>query len=289
MRCTEDSLRVGESLAGTATASNFWLVVEQPGPYAGREAALSSGIAPDLGERLLAAVGARGGKLLLVRAPGRHPSAHPASRRIWWCQITHPAPEVWTATVTDPAELLEWAALDDVRHVATAAQRVADPLLLVCTHGRRDACCARSGRGLLADIQHSQGEVWESSHQGGHRFAPVVLELTTGYQHGRVTSSDLAAIARAASQGRVYLPTARGHVGLNPALQAADLAVRQETGITDLPGVQLNETDGVIHAAVRSGPRFVARVQHHDLPSRIESCGGSPGPATNLSVDLQPD
>lgn len=55
--------------------------------------------------------------------------------------------------------------------------------ILVCTHGSIDACCARFGYPLykqLRDIaEQTSGavRVWRSTHFGGHRFAPTVLDL----------------------------------------------------------------------------------------------------------------
>ena len=112
-----------------------------------------------------------------------------------------------------------------------------EPTLFVCTHGRRDTCCARAGRDLLAGPLGAVGTVWESSHQGGHRFAPVVLELTTGYQHGRVDSQSLRQIAAKAAQRRIHLPTARGRCTLPAAAQAVDLAVRERTGLDAVDAV----------------------------------------------------
>ena len=46
------------------------------------------------------------------------------------------------------------------------------PVVVVCTHGRRDVCCAERGRPLAAAtaLEHP-GAVWESTHVGGDRFA----------------------------------------------------------------------------------------------------------------------
>ena len=51
---------------------------------------------------------------------------------------------------------------------------VAGPIVLVCAHGRRDACCARLGPPLFdALAPHCPPDaLWQSSHLGGHRFAP---------------------------------------------------------------------------------------------------------------------
>lgn len=287
MSCSDDSLRADEQLPGTATTASFILAVEQPGAFAGREAALSSGLPVELGSALLETVGKLDGKLLLVRTPGRHPDLASAGRRVWWCWTRYPRPTVWTAQMDDVGRL---PALCDgppeVPPVSTAV-RVQQPVLMVCTHGRRDACCATSGRKLLSSLT-GDTDVWESSHQGGHRLAPVVLDLNTGYQHGRVTSEHLSAIAQASARGEVHLATARGHVGLAPELQAVDLAVRDHLGHPDLEGVTLHAAPDATVTAVCADKRLKATVQRERIPSRPESCGGKLANAENLRVHLTP-
>jgi hypothetical protein len=108
-------------------------------------------------------------------------------------------------------------------------------VLLVCTQGRRDACCATYGRTLLsalqtvlADRSHQQPrvEVWESSHIGGHRLAPVTLALPSGAVHGRLDALQAAQLLDAVEHDAVLLEHLRGRSALSAPLQAADLAVR---------------------------------------------------------------
>ena len=66
--------------------------------------------------------------------------------------------------------------------------------LLVCTHGSRDACCARLGFAVYARLRNgaaasSNGgrcRVWRVSHTGGHRFAPTLIDLPDGRYWGRL-------------------------------------------------------------------------------------------------------
>lgn len=58
--------------------------------------------------------------------------------------------------------------------------------LLVCTHGTVDACCALFGYPLYRDLRQAARDtngcvrVWRSTHFGGHRFAPTLLDLPEG-------------------------------------------------------------------------------------------------------------
>ena len=57
--------------------------------------------------------------------------------------------------------------------------------VLVCTHGSRDACCARFGYQVYRRLRDEFASpdslrVWRTSHTGGHRFAPTLIDLPEG-------------------------------------------------------------------------------------------------------------
>jgi hypothetical protein len=57
--------------------------------------------------------------------------------------------------------------------------------ILVCTHGSRDVCCGRFGHSIYQRLRHDYAaegrlRVWRTSHLGGHRFAPHLLDLPEG-------------------------------------------------------------------------------------------------------------
>jgi hypothetical protein len=70
--------------------------------------------------------------------------------------------------------------------------------LLVCTHGSRDVCCGRFGYPIYEELRRryttgSEGglRVWRTSHLGGHRFAPNLMDLPEGRYWGRLESEVL--------------------------------------------------------------------------------------------------
>lgn len=271
-----------EPLPGTATSGRFLLAVEQSGPYAGRDAVTGSSLSPGLGRALTQAVGSRGGRLLLIRRQGAHPVQTHVTRRVFLSVARFPRTTTWTAELADPLQALQW--LDTP--APHGARQLGAPVLLVCTHGRRDVCCARHGRGLLRS--EVPFEVWESSHQGGHRLAPVVWELTTGYQHGRVTPTDLRAIGDAAARGRVHLTTARGHFALEAPMQAAELTLRLRNDIDRLDALQVRH--GPVEGTyLVEGPdrRWIVRTTRKEA-TRTQSCGAEPTSAVAYGVQVQP-
>jgi hypothetical protein len=106
-----------------------------------------------------------------------------------------------------------------------------EPLVLVCTNGRRDACCAELGRPLVAALAESHpGPTWESTHLGGHRFAGMMLLLPMGLSYGRVAAAEGPEIVEAALRGELVLDRLRGRTAYDGAVQAAEIALLERLG-----------------------------------------------------------
>src|SRR5690606_19672644 len=71
-----------------------------------------------------------------------------------------------------------------------------DRHVLVCTHGRRDACCGTLGTRVSLALPGLGGgvRVWRTSHTGGHRFAPTALLLPEGTAWAYLDPERLTAI-----------------------------------------------------------------------------------------------
>jgi hypothetical protein len=110
------------------------------------------------------------------------------------------------------------------------ATRVDHPLLLVCTHGKRDQCCAVKGRPLAAALAERHGgtsgeQVWESSHTKGHRFAPSMILLPYNYSFGSLDVPGASAMMEAVADGRLPVAGNRGRGTFDARGQVAELAV----------------------------------------------------------------
>ena len=129
----------------------------------------------------------------------------------------------------------------------TAGTPVGHPLFLVCTHGKHDRCCAKYGRPLYDAVreQVDEGWVWQSTHVGGDRFAGNLVALPDGVYYGRVEPSEAWPVIEASLAGRVYLPCYRGRSCYGFAAQAAELRVREETGLVGTSAVQVRSIERV--------------------------------------------
>lgn len=304
----------GTSVYGTAAQATFWLALEQHGPW-GRKAPTQSQLDPVLGAALEAACADAGGRLLLIRPPGRHAhrSGEPVGPRTVLLGYAGTSPWLVGGSVDDPASLirLDWAALTagDRAQVCRGAgwlRPVGAPMLLICTNGTRDRCCAvRSRPVALAAAARRPAQVWECSHTGGHRFAPTAVLLPTGRALARL-DADLAVQALDAAADR-RLPAAllgprhdRGSSALTPPAQVAESSVRAEIGETAWAAVvsgtargQQESSDGappgsdqVWQVPVRhtDGRSWQVQVSARAVGALPESCGAEPAPTRTWSA-----
>lgn len=275
--CAGLSEALAEPLPGTAAVARGWLCLEQPGPW-GRNAVAESRLDPELGQELTARAEAHGLRVQLIRHPARKT---PQPRRRVLLANTHPR-HCWlrAADVEDPAELLDldFAGIAAGEH-GGFGHPATEPVLLVCTNGRRDQCCALRGRALAGALSDQYGEqVWETSHTGGHRFAPAAVLLPTGYTYGRLGVPEAQAVLSAALAGKVALEHCRGRSTWSQPAQAAELALREQLSehLVDAVVVEDDE-DGAVRVGHQDGRRWLVEVRQDELdPPRPNSCGKEP-------------
>ena len=117
-------------------------------------------------------------------------------------------------------------------------------LLLVCTNGRRDVCCALRGRPIAQQLARRFGDqVWETTHTGGHRFAPTAVLLPVGYLYGRLDPPFAERLLTEAAAGRMVPQRCRGRSTWSPAGQVAELAVRDVMGECGVDAVVVDEEE----------------------------------------------
>lgn len=217
-----------QPLAGTAAVDRAFLLVEHPGPW-GRKALAESRLPEEVRTGLAAAAEAAGVRVQLIRR--HHRSAPTHGFRVFLAYADPVAPWVETTVLEDPAALLglDLAALAGGERAGLEPHD--EPLLLVCTNGRRDACCAELGRPLVATLgQRWASETWETTHLGGHRFAGAMLVLPHALSYGRVTPAVGARIATLARDGRLDPAHLRGRSAYPPPVQAAEIALLEHLG-----------------------------------------------------------
>jgi hypothetical protein len=253
-RCSHESEARAESLGGTASTVRSWLLLEHAGPW-GRDAPADARLPEGLGAELTSRCRAGGVRPLLIR---RSPGANPSNGVTCFAVRSGPeAPWVETTMLGEVRDALEL----DLEALGRGKRLGLEPheraLLLVCTHGRRDVCCAERGRPLAEALSGAYGEgTWESSHIGGDRFAGNLLAFPHGLYFGRVRPAEAAGVARAYLDGRLALEHLRGRSCYPMAVQAAEIALREREGLDGVDEVAFEraERDGDLVTATFSTP-----------------------------------
>jgi hypothetical protein len=281
-RCSALSAAAGEQLIGSAPRAAGWVALEQDGPW-GAKAFTASHLDPELGRAIETAATLAGVRPALIRRPGPHADHHVAEgHRLL---VAHSLPgRSWllSGEVADPAQLLalDWQAVADgnreaVQRSLPALTPASEAHLLVCTNGTRDVCCAVTGRPVAAAAWSAHpGQVWETTHTSGHRFAPTAVLLPHGTLHGRLDGASAAALLDAAGRGETLLEGLRGRSTWPAPGQVAEHAVRELSGELGLDALTVSRTGEEWLVAHRDGRSWRVRVgQEAGEVARPESCG----------------
>jgi len=239
-RCADAARDRADPLVGSAPQARQWLLIEHPGPWR-IDAVLESGIAAGVLEVLTGNAQRSSTRILLVRRPGRAARTH---ERRWIL-----------AGLDAPTRAGSWRADEDLLVPAADLTREVprsttspDPILLVCTHGVHDTCCALRGRPVAASLAKRWPDaVWECSHIGGDRFAPNVVVLPDGFYYGNLDPDSAVEVVGQHLAGTVPTPHLRGTARYSPPVQAAVAAAYERCA-------PLGPRDVTVGTVDRDGP-----------------------------------
>lgn len=283
-RCAVASQQRAEPLVATASTVRHFVLLEDAGPW-GPEILRSRRLPGPLREPLQRWQRELGIRPLLIRRPGRY-LAGPrrvfvVNARYGWCQ---------SVTVDSLAEVahLDLTAIRGGSGVGLDWHL--DPLLLVCTHGRHDQCCAERGRPLAAAIAARWPRLtWECSHLGGDRFAGNLLILPDAHCYGRLTPEQGVEVVADHLSGRLTLEHYRGHCTVPWPEQAAEHALRDRLGVRDVDAVRVQRLrrDGRLFSVTLAtgGRTYRVDLRHSARPPELLTCS-SHEPAGAVSYEL---
>ena len=236
--CADVSDAASEDLAATASRVDRWVLVEYRGLW-DRDVLGGSLLSESLKAHLREQLAKLGhSRLLFVKRPERRSY----KRRMLYVGSCRPGEERFYALEFDRHDdLVDYDFAAALLGGDTPGVPVEHPLFVVCTHGKRDRCCAKYGRPLYDQLKGKVDPewVWQSTHVGGDRFAGNVVVLPEGLFFGRVGDDDLDPILDDYFDGRINLERYRGRAAYTFAVQAAEQAVRERTGLTGIHDVEL--------------------------------------------------
>lgn len=224
-RCSPWTRAQGVDPIGSATPFDALLLVEWPLPWPQDVSAIEP----------LAEAAADPGAMVMAVVP--HPGTPEGGARVVHHRRVGTHRFVGIDHVVPRAEvpaLLERLLDDlDADHLDWPSAEGPSPTdVLVCGHGRRDACCGRWGTLLQVelDARLDDARVWRCSHTGGHRFAPTAITVADGRAWAYADADLLAGVvARSLPVGELHGHD-RGSAALDLWGQAAERALFEHLG-----------------------------------------------------------
>ncbi|MZD07474.1 sucrase ferredoxin [Streptomyces sp. SID5785] len=224
--CADSARTRGDALAGTAPHGVVWILVEYRGgwPPNGFD---GLDLDPEIKALVYAAAQAARARVLLIRRHERARIRDTTAQR--WAVLRH------DGTGAHRQHWGTWERDADLAGIVAGLDAPGEtgrpPVVLVCTHGRHDTCCALRGRPVAAALsERLPGQVWECTHVGGDRFAASVVVAPDGVYYGGLDDTTAVTAVEEHLAGRVHAENLRGYTDLFPPQQVAVAAALRRFG-----------------------------------------------------------
>ena len=261
--CSDLSREVSEQTFGTASIGDVWLLLEYPLGWerkAVEDSALPVSVKEFLGNVVNTIPRSR---VLLIKTD----RLHTTGISFYVVCSSERAPFTVKFHLRDYEQVTELdIASIAAGDVVSGGELTNSPLFLVCTHGRRDKCCAKFGYPLYKALHASTDyPVWQSSHVGGDRFAANLVCLPHGLFFAHVTETTGKEIVEEYRRNRIVLDKYRGRACYSHPVQAAEFFVRCETGLADVDDLRFVMTTRV------DGGSWRIRFEHEKTETTYEA------------------
>lgn len=229
--CSDLSRGFAEKTYGTASVGDVWVLIEYPFPW-GVKALQDSDLSAAIKAHLTGIVKTTPRARLLFIKRDRKPVD---GLTVFVVHCREHKPTTTRLRINDYEQLLDIdLALITSRADSSEAGDSDHPLYLVCTHGRRDKCCAKFGYPLYKSLSNTSAAVWQSSHVGGDRFAANLVCFPHGLFYAHMTEESGRLCLEEYESGRLVLDKYRGRACYQYPVQAAEYFIRTEGGIIGL-------------------------------------------------------
>lgn len=229
--CSDLSRLEKESIYGTASRGQVWVILEYPKPWSAL-ALQDSTLTTELKEYLGLMLASIHGRLLFIQKESSH------ERGIaLFIAFSREKDSLLYSFVLDSYDDLFGIDLQGILSGMSQHRPLdsSQSLYLVCTDGQHDKCCAKYGFSIYQSLLNfDPTATWQSSHVGGDRFAPNLVCFPHGIFYGHITREDISSIHDDYSHRRIRVTNYRGRSCFPFPIQAAEYFVRLESGVLGL-------------------------------------------------------
>ena len=227
--CCETALKDDASLAGTAVHVDVWILLEYA--FAWKDKALEDNLLPpavnESFKRLTGEFTALGLKLRVQLI--KQARSELQSPKLFFADGRDNEVQLMVRQLDGYDAFPHLSAVQLLGKNVTGFKPSTKEIYLICTNGQRDVCCARFGRPLYSKLhQHYGDRIWQTTHLGGHRYAPNLLCLPTGYVYGFVDPAISEKLVANHDNNVLDINRLRGRSHYTPHAQAAEIFVRQK-------------------------------------------------------------
>ena len=245
--CSEISKARGEDPIGSAPQVDYWILVEFPQPWPTTmftENPLIQQIIP-LIKKLVLKRGVMVRPLAIAPDPDYSEPDHtrviyyqrPAAQFATYTKQEYVLPDEAAAQlVVGLLNRLLGQSVDLSPFTAYQRETSNQREMLVCTHTQVDLACGRYGTPVYRHLRQTYGQpeqslrVWQSTHFGGHQFAPTLIDLPTGQLWGHLEMDVLPQLIHRDGDPQQMGQFYRGWTGLSKFEQIAEREAWLQTG-----------------------------------------------------------
>ena len=271
------------TLVGSAVHVDVWLLVEYA--YAWKPKALEDNILPrrvlDIFDQLTRAFKTLGLNLRIQFIKQAASELH--SPRLYFADGRDGHVRLLTTKISGYSEFPSLSADELLAGCAAGFLPTDEEIYLVCTNGQRDICCARFGRPLYSRLHETYGKrIWQTTHLGGHRYAPNLLCLPSGYVYGYVSPEVSVDLVRDHDNQQLDIERLRGRSHYLPHVQAGEIFTRREHNLrhkNDLVCAPNSETEDGVSVQFSNGNTEQIVIHKRVVAHQPSDCETRPKPA----------
>ena len=234
LTCSQMSSRSGEHLYGTALEVKNWFLLEYSGIW--KRDAFPESALPQEVKKHLEGILSSFEESRIQFIGGQRPSKDKAA--FYYAHSSEVSPKLYRFEIESYEDLLSIDLPELVSTGEIEKFSCGEKLVLVCTHGARDSCCAATGSGIYKELLKKEGiSAWRTTHVGAHRFAANLVMLPEGIYYGRVNGENIEDVLSSHLRGEIFLDCYRGRSCYSQTSQVSDYFLRKEIqklGIYDI-------------------------------------------------------